>query len=93
MAAVLAGRVDAVVLSGGLARSPNFVQTISERVKYIGPIKVYPGEKEMEALALGVLRVLTGESEARIYGRPPAPPATARREESLIDNHFIPALL
>ena len=67
MAAVLDGRVDAIALSGGLAHSVRFVQAISERVRFIGPIKVYPGEKEMEALALGVLRVISGEADAKTY--------------------------
>ena len=68
MAAVLEGRVDAIALSGGLARSIKFVRDISERVRFIGPVRVYPGEKEMEALALGVLRVLYGECEPKTYG-------------------------
>lgn len=67
MASVLEGLVDAVALSGGLAHSVRFVRAVTDRIRYIAPIKVYPGEKEMEALALGVLRVLTGESEAKIY--------------------------
>ena len=71
MASVLEGRVDAIALSGGLAHSIRFVTAISERVRYIGPVKVYPGEKEMEALALGVLRVISGESEPQTYGRTP----------------------
>jgi butyrate kinase len=67
MAAVLSGQVDAVVLTGGLASSAMLVPWISERVKFLGPIIVYPGENEMEALALGALRVLRGEETAIEY--------------------------
>ncbi|HCV43828.1 MAG TPA: butyrate kinase, partial [Bacteroidetes bacterium] len=61
MSTVLAGKVDAVVITGGLATSTLLVNWIGERVKFIAPIFVYPGEYELEALALGALRVLRGE--------------------------------
>ncbi len=67
MATVLSGHLDAVVLTGGLASSPMLVAWIRDRVKYLGPVIVYPGEREMEALALGALRVLRGEAEAAEY--------------------------
>ncbi len=66
-AAVLMGKVDAIVLTGGLAYSDMLVERIRERVSYIAEIKVYPGEDEMMALAEGALRVLKGEEEANIY--------------------------
>jgi butyrate kinase len=67
-AAVLKGDVDAIVLSGGLAHDRTYlVPWIEERVSFIAPVKVYPGEFEMLALALGGLRVLTGKEEAREY--------------------------
>jgi butyrate kinase len=66
-AAVLKGKVDVIVLTGGLAYSDQLVARISERVSYIADIKVYPGEDEMKALAEGALRVLKGEEEARVY--------------------------
>lgn len=66
-AAVLNGHVDAVVLTGGLAYSDQLVERISERVAYIAPVKVYPGEDEMKALAEGALRVIKGEEEAHQY--------------------------
>lgn len=66
-AAVLGGRLQAVVLTGGLAHSRRLVGWIEERVAFLGPVLVYPGEEEMEALAQGGLRVLSGEEEARAY--------------------------
>ena len=62
MAAVLSGRVDAVVLTGGLSR---LTAWIGERVRFIAPVTCLPGETEMEALAAGVLRVLNGEEEEK----------------------------
>jgi butyrate kinase len=66
-AAALSGNVDAVILTGGLAYSDDFVNWIKERVGFIGNVVVYPGEDEMLALAEGGLRVLRGEEEAKDY--------------------------
>ena len=66
-AAVLKGQVDAIVLTGGMAHSDRLTKEISERVSYIAPIKSWPGESELEALALGALRVLRGEEKAQEY--------------------------
>jgi len=66
-AAVLSGRVDAIVLTGGLSFSEKFVKEISGRVSFIAPVKVYPGEDEMRALAEGAMRVLSGEETALNY--------------------------
>ncbi len=67
MATVLYGRVDAIVLTGNLAYSAMLVSWIRERVEWIAPVHVYPGQDEMLALALGALRVLRGEEEVREY--------------------------
>jgi butyrate kinase len=67
MAAVLEGRVDALILTGGLASSSAFAEAVSARVRWIAPVLVMPGEKEMESLALGALRILRGEEKARSY--------------------------
>ncbi len=67
LSAVLAGDVDAIVISGGLAYSEMFVNWIKERVSFIAPVFVYPGGDEMRALAMGALRVLRGEEEAKEY--------------------------
>lgn len=66
-AAVLKGEVDAVLLTGGIAHDKYLADKITDSVKWIAPVKVYPGEYEMEALANGVLRVLTGREEAKEY--------------------------
>jgi len=66
-AAVLKGKVDAVILTGGLAYDKDLTGWITESVSFVGKIIVYPGEDEMSALALGGLRVLRGEEEAQIY--------------------------
>jgi butyrate kinase len=67
MATVLKGDVDAIVLTGGLARSEMLVAWIVERVEWIAPVMIYPDEDEMLAMAQGALRVLRGEEEARDY--------------------------
>lgn len=64
MAAVLRGRVDAVLLTGGMARSERLVAQLRDSVAWIAPVVVYPGEDELAALAEGVLRVLRGEEAA-----------------------------
>ena len=61
------GKVDYIVLTGGLAYSERFVNSIKKHVGFVGPIEVIPGENEMKALAEGVLRVIRGEETARIY--------------------------
>ena len=65
MAAVLAGKVDAVLLTGGMAHSERVVKLLKSQIDWIAPITVYPGEDELQALAEGVFRVLDGEEEAR----------------------------
>ncbi len=67
MATVLRGKVDAIIITGGMANSQLLLDWIKERVKFISQIVVYPGEDEMEALAMGALRVLRGEEEAKEY--------------------------
>ena len=67
MYAVLEGRADAIILTGGLAHSTRFTSCIKQRVGQMAPIKVYPGEDEMLALVSGALRVLRGEEQAMEY--------------------------
>ena len=67
MVAVLQGRLDAIVLTGGLSHSIRFTASIKNQIGSMAPVKVYPGEKEMEALALGVARVLRGQDRAKDY--------------------------
>ncbi|CCC57671.1 MULTISPECIES: butyrate kinase [Caloramator] len=66
-ATVLKGEVDAIILTGGLAYGKTFVEWIKERISFIAPVVVYPGEDEMLALAEGGLRVLRGEEIAKEY--------------------------
>jgi butyrate kinase len=72
MAAVLEGRVDAVLLTGGMVHSPYVAQTLAQRLSWIASVHVYPGEDELRALAEGALRVLCGEEAALAYAAPPA---------------------
>ncbi len=66
-AVALSGQVDAIILTGGIARSEPLVNWIKERTEFIAPIHIHPGENELEALALGGLRVLRGEETPRMY--------------------------
>ena len=61
------GKVDAIVLTGGIAYSEYVTSSIRERVEFIAPVVVYAGEDEMLSLALGGLRVLRGEEKAKTY--------------------------
>ena len=65
MAAVLHGRANAVLLTGGMAHSQRLVPALSEYISWIAPIKVYPGEDELQALVEGALRVLRREEESK----------------------------
>nr|HPI25987.1 butyrate kinase [Candidatus Cloacimonadota bacterium] len=66
-AAVLNGKVDAIFLSGGLVYNQLIVDELNARVGFIAPIHLYPGEKEMEALSQGGIRVLSGVEAAMEY--------------------------
>jgi butyrate kinase len=68
MAAVLCGRVDAILFTGGMAHSERLVAALSERIQWIAPIVLYPGEDELQALAEGALRVLRGAERALKFG-------------------------
>ncbi|MDR1836793.1 MAG: butyrate kinase [Treponema sp.] len=67
MVAVLEGRVDAIVLTGGLAHSNRFTGAVKQRVDRLAPLYVFPGEDEMLALMSGALRVLRGEEAVVVY--------------------------
>lgn len=72
MATVLKGKVDRIVITGNGAKGKGalgdtFVRWITERVEFIAPVIVYPGSEEMKALAMGALRVLSGEEDAKVY--------------------------
>jgi butyrate kinase len=67
MASVLHGRVDAIILTGGMAYQESTVSDIRSIVKYIAEVVVYPGEDEMKALAFNALLALDGKLEIKIY--------------------------
>jgi butyrate kinase len=67
MATVLKGKFEVIILTGGIAHSKMLVSRIKERVDWIAPLKVYPGEKEMMALAHAVIRIINNIEKAKIY--------------------------
>ena len=71
MSAVLCGKVDAILLTGGLMRFSDIAEGIEGRCGFIAPIRVYPGEMEQEAMAYPTLRVLRGELTPRTYSGEP----------------------
>ena len=66
-AAVLEGKVDQIVVTGGIAYSKLVIAEFTKRVSWIAPLTVYPGEDELLALAQGALRVMNGEEKALEY--------------------------
>ncbi len=71
-ATVLKGKVDGIVLTGGVSHDPHFVNYVSERVGWIAPIKVYAGDFEMDALAAGAIRALDGKEDVMTYTGEPS---------------------
>lgn len=67
MAVTLKGEVDAILLTGGIAHSKVITEAISDYCRFLAPIEVYPGENELQALAMNALRVLRGEMSAKNY--------------------------
>ena len=64
---MLSGNIDAILLTGGLAYSERLTESLKKRTGFLAPIHVYPGEIEMEALALSTLAVLEKKSIAKEY--------------------------
>lgn len=67
MACALEGRVDGILLGGGMARNESLVADVRRRCDWMAPVTVYPGEFELEAMAAGACRVLDGEEKACAY--------------------------
>jgi len=67
MSVVLDGKVDAILITGGIAYNKVFVDYIKKKVSHIAPVGVYPGEDEMRALAMNGLRILEGEIQPLVY--------------------------
>ena len=65
--AVLYGKVDAILLTGGMAKCDYIIERLKRRLNYLAPIHVYPGQDEMKALTENALAVLRGERAARDY--------------------------
>ena len=65
--ASLCGKVDSIILTGGIAYSELVTSGVKDRVTYLAPVKIVAGEMEMEALALGAVRVFEGKEETRVY--------------------------
>ena len=68
MACVLRGRVNAILLTGGMAHSKRLCSALVERVEWIAPVKIYAGEDELRALAAGAMRVIRREEPVREFG-------------------------
>ena len=66
-AVVLCGRIDAILITGGMAHSEYVVSRLRERVSFLAPVHIYPGEDELEALALNALGALRGELPVQVY--------------------------
>lgn len=66
-APVLCGRVDRIIITGGLAYSKRLTDQITQMVEFIAPVEVVPGEDEMQSLAEGANRVLNNQEKAKIY--------------------------
>lgn len=66
-ATVFSGQVDAILVTGGIARGKDFVEDLKKRVSFLAPVFVYPGEDEMKALAMNAYMLHRGEIEAKIY--------------------------
>ena len=67
MATVLKGKVDQIIITGGIAYNERVTTAIKERVGFIAPVTLYPGEDELLALAQGALRVMNGEEKPQEY--------------------------
>ena len=67
LSTVNCGSIDKILITGGMAHAAYFVEMIENRVSFIAPVVLYPGEDEMEALAEGICRVLDKEEEVKIY--------------------------
>lgn len=71
MSAVLHGKVDGILLGGGMVYNEYLVKQVTASCAYIAPVYAYPGEFEMEAMASGAIRVLEGEEKLKQYSGEP----------------------
>ena len=71
-AAALKGKVDGIVLTGGVSNDPYFTGYVRERVEWIAPVKIYGGDFEMDALASGAIRALEGTEDVMTFTGEPS---------------------
>lgn len=69
MATVLKGKVDGIILTGGIAFDRRMMKSIRERIEFIAPVSIYPGQDELKALAMNALMVARGEIIANEYNK------------------------
>ena len=69
MATVLKGNIDGILITGGIAYDRKLMAQIRERVEFIAPVSIYPGQDELKSLAMNALMVARGEVEAFIYDK------------------------
>jgi butyrate kinase len=69
MATVLKGNIDGILITGGIAYDKQLMTQIRERVEFIAPVSVYPGQDELKSLAMNALMVARGELEAFVYDK------------------------
>ncbi len=73
LATEVGGKVDQIILTGGTAYSDQFTKWVEERVSFIAPVNIQPGDRELEAMAMGILQVLKGQVVAKQYDNTPRP--------------------
>ncbi len=69
MSATASGKVDAILLTGGIAHSKKLMQAIKERIGFIAPVEVFPGEDEIESLAENGYLILSGKTKVHTYNK------------------------
>lgn len=67
MAVVLNGKIDGILITGGMAFSPNTEKSIKQKTGFLAPVFIYPGEDELQALAMNALLAARGEVEVKEY--------------------------
>jgi len=69
MATVLKGNIDGILITGGIAYDRKLMAQIRERVEFLAPVSIYPGQDELKSLAMNALMVVRGEVEAIVYDK------------------------
>ena len=67
MATVLQGKMDSIIITGGMANDTYLIDNLKQCISFLSPLYIYPGEDELQALAEGALRVLRGEESSLEY--------------------------